>query len=132
MIAYENAASAMDWLVRAFGFREKRRITDKEGRVTHGELELSGSIVMVATPTPDYRGPKQHGEFCAQARKWLEVPYIIDGVLIYVDDVDAHFRQARAAGAEVLSPVEAGGAGRSYRVADLEGHRWMFAQREAH
>jgi len=56
MMAYEDAAAAMDWLVRAFGFVERRRMTDKQGRVVHGELELSGNTVMGASPTPDYQG----------------------------------------------------------------------------
>jgi PhnB protein len=130
MIAYENAAAAMDWLAHAFGFTEIKRLTDKEGRVTHGELEISGGSLMVATPTLDYQGPKRHAQSCEQAQRWLSVPWIVDGVLVYVDDVDLHFRNAQAAGAEILSPPENGGAGRMYRAADLEGHRWMFAQRE--
>jgi uncharacterized glyoxalase superfamily protein PhnB len=48
MIAYENAAATMDWLVHAFGFTERRRMTDQQGRVVHGELELSGNVVMVS------------------------------------------------------------------------------------
>jgi len=131
MIAYENAAAAMDWLVRAFGFSERRRMTDKQGRVVHGELELSGNMVMVASPTPDYRSPKSHGESCAQARQWLAAPWVIDGVMVFVDDVDAHFRRAGGQGAAMLSGIEDGGPGRLYRVADLEGHRWMFIQRRS-
>jgi PhnB protein len=130
MIAYEDAAAAMDWLVRAFGFTERRRMTDQQGRVVHGELELSGNTVMVASPTPDYRGPKSHAESCEQARRWSAAPWVIDGVLVFVDDVDAHHNQALAAGATMLSGIEAGGPGRRYRVADIEGHRWMFMQRE--
>jgi uncharacterized glyoxalase superfamily protein PhnB len=57
------------------------------------------------------------------------VPYVIDGVLVHVDDVDAHFEHAREAGATILSEPEDTGHGRSYRAADLEGHRWMFDQR---
>jgi len=129
MIAYENAAAAMDWLVRAFGFIERRRMTDQQGRVVHGELELSGNIVMVASPTPDYRGPKSHAESCEQARRWSAVPWVIDGVLVLVDDVDAHYNKALAMGATMLSGIEEGGPGKRYRVADLEGHRWMFMQK---
>ena len=129
MIAYENAAAAMDWLVRAFGFSERRRMTDKQGRVVHGELELSGNMVMVASPTPDYRSPKSHGESCPQARQWLAAPWVIDGVMVFVDDVDAHFRRAGREGATMLSGIEDGGPGRLYRAADPEGHRWMFIQR---
>ncbi|HKW89878.1 MAG TPA: VOC family protein [Candidatus Acidoferrales bacterium] len=129
MIAYADAATAMDWLEHAFGFRQGNRVTDKEGRVTHGELEVSGAKIFVATPTKDYQGPLRHAEACEAARRWSSVPWIIDGVLVYVDDVDAHFRTAKAAGATILSDLETGGAGWQYRAADLEGHRWMFAQR---
>jgi uncharacterized glyoxalase superfamily protein PhnB len=50
--------------------------------------------------------------------------------LVLVDDVDGHFRRARAAGATILTGIDKTGAGRGYRCADCEGHRWMFAQRK--
>ena len=131
MIAYENAAMAMTWLVRAFGFIERSRMTDQQGRVVHGELELSGSVVMLASPTSEYRSPKNHAETCDQARRWSAVPWVIDGVLVMVDDVDAHYKNALAAGAMMLSGIEEGGPGRRYRAADLEGHRWMFMQKSS-
>ncbi len=130
-ISYEDAGAAMDWLVRAFGFRESERMKDEQGRVVHGELELTGGIVMVANPTPDYQNPKRHAERCEAARRWSTVPWVIDGVLVMVDDLDTHFRRAQSAGATILSGIEDGGAGRQYRAADLEGHRWMFAERQA-
>jgi PhnB protein len=130
-MAYEDAGAAMDWLVRAFGFAERRRMTDKQGRVVHGELELSGNTVMVASPTSDYQGPKRHAQSCEQARQWLKVPWVIDGVLVFVDDIDSHFTQAKREGATLLSGIENGGPGRLYRAADPEGHRWMFVQRKA-
>jgi uncharacterized glyoxalase superfamily protein PhnB len=54
---------------------------------------------------------------------------VIDGVLVYVDDVDAHFKRAKQAGATILGELEDGFPGRRYRAEDLEGHRWMFLQR---
>jgi PhnB protein len=48
-----------------------------------------------------------------------------------VPDLDAHFERASSVGATILSEPEEGGAGRQYRVEDVEGHRWMFAQRTA-
>jgi uncharacterized glyoxalase superfamily protein PhnB len=129
MIAYENGPAAMDWLSRAFGFREKARMTTPDGRLSHGEMETGGGLVMLATPSPDYHGPKRHREECEPARRWSEVPYIIDGVLVYVDDVTAHFERAKAAGATILSPPEEASEGKRYRAEDLEGHRWMFMQR---
>jgi len=128
MIAYEHGPAAMDWLIKAFGSRERDRRV-KDGRLTHGELDTGGGVVMLATPSLHYRGPKRHREECEVARSWHDVPYIIDGVLVYVDDIDAHFARARAAGATILSPVEQGGDGKRYRAEDIEGHRWMFMER---
>ena len=85
---------------------------------------------MLATPTPDYEGPKHHREHCEQARKWSSVPWVIDGVLVYVDDIDGHYKRAKYAGANILSEPEGGPPGRRYRAEDLEGHRWMFMQRD--
>jgi uncharacterized glyoxalase superfamily protein PhnB len=129
MIAYEDGNAAMDWLIEAFGFVEADRRISADGRLTHGELEAAGAIIMLATPTPDYQSPKHHRETCEAARKWSQVPYIIDGVLVQVDDVAAHCEHARAAGALILSEPEDTPDGRRYRVEDLEGHRWMFLEK---
>ena len=128
MVAYEDGVSAMDWLARAFGFQERARMLGDNGRLSHGEMQAGHGMIMLATPSPHYHGPKRHREECEAAQKWSEVPYIIDGVLVYVDDVDAHFERARDAGATILSEVESGGPGKRYRAEDLEGHRWMFME----
>ena len=46
---------------------------------------------------------------------------------VFVDDLDAHFRQVQAAGATILSDIRQTGF-RAYTAADPEGHRWIFAQ----
>ena len=131
MIAYEDGPAAMDWLAKAFGFDEVVRMVEPNGRLSHGEMMTGkerGGMIMLATPSPHYQSPRHHRESCEAAAKWSEVPYIIDGVLVYVEDVDLHFERARAAGATILSEVESGGPGKRYRAEDLEGHRWMFMQ----
>src|SRR5438105_3804418 len=85
MIAYENGPAAMDWLAWAFGFRERARMLGEGGRLSHGEMEAGGGMIMLATPSPHYHAPKRHRQESEAARKWSEVPYIIDGVLVYVD-----------------------------------------------
>jgi len=129
MISYEDGIAALEWLVNAFGFRETARLAGPDGRLSHGEMQAGDGLIMLASPTPDYQSPKRHREVCEQARKWLSVPWIIDGVLVYVDDLSAHFRRAKAAGAKMLSDIEDGPPGRRYRAEDLEGHRWFFFEK---
>jgi PhnB protein len=131
MIAYEDGVAALDWLARAFGFHERARMTDDAGRLSHGEMQVGEGVIMLATPTPDYQGPNHHREGCEAARRWSTVPYIIDGVLVYVDDVHGHCERARTAGARILSEPEDDQYGVRYRAEDLEGHRWMFMERSA-
>jgi uncharacterized glyoxalase superfamily protein PhnB len=129
MIAYENGPAAMDWLSSAFGFKERTRMLGADGRLSHGEMQAGDGLIMLATPTPDYQGPRHHRASCEPAQRWSTVPYIVDGVLVYVADIDAHYQRARQAGATILSEPEADSYGRRYRAEDLEGHRWMFLER---
>jgi len=129
LVAYADGPAAMDWLIGVFGFRERERRLTKDGRLSHGELDTGHGLIFLATPTPDYDGPRRHRERCEAARRWSDVPYIIDGVLVFVDDLDEHFARARDGGATILSELETGPDGRRYRAEDLEGHRWMFMQK---
>ena len=129
LLSYENVAAAIDWLGEAFGFEERgERYAEPDGTVTHAELELDGAVVMLGWPGPDYQSPAHHAELCEHARRWSEVPYVVDGVLVYVEDVDRHCDRARAAGAVILREPRDEPYGRLYNAADLEGHRWMFMQ----
>jgi uncharacterized glyoxalase superfamily protein PhnB len=128
MLSYEDGVKAIEWLCAVFGFTEQTRWLDDSGRLSHGEITMGDGMIMLASPTPDYQSPKQHREQCAATAKWSAVPFIIDGALVYVDDIEKHFAAAVAGGARILSPVEVGGPGTRYRAEDLEGHRWMFMQ----
>jgi uncharacterized glyoxalase superfamily protein PhnB len=129
MLSYEDGVAALVWLAKAFGFHESARWIGEHGELSHGEMEAGDGVIMLATPTPDYISPKRLREICEPARKWAAVPYVIDGVLVYVKDLDAHFERARAAGATILSEIQDDPPGRRYRAEDLEGHRWFFMER---
>lgn len=98
--------------------------------IGHAELALDDGVIMLVDFGRGYEGPATHAKTCAATRAWMDNPYIVNGVYAQVADVHAHFRQARAAGATILSPVEDTGHGVLYRAADPEGQRWMFSQRE--
>ena len=103
---------------------------DKSGRLSHGEMEAGEGLIMLASPTPEYEAPRRHRASCEPAQKWSRVPYIIDGVLVYVDDVNGHYERAKQNGATILSEPETDDYGKRYRAEDIEGHRWMFIQRD--
>ena len=130
MIAYEDVGAAATWLCDAFGFTETMRFTEDDGHVSFAQLEHEGGVVMLGNPSPNYQSPRHHAENCEITERWMnEVPYIGTGALVYVDDVDAHCERARSNGAQILSePEDQPHGDRNYRVADHEGHRWMFAQ----
>src|SRR5829696_8374104 len=86
MLSYENGVAALEWLAKAFGFTECKRLISSDGTLAHGEMKVGGGLIMLASPTPDYESPKRHRETCERARKWSSAPWIIDGVLVYVDD----------------------------------------------
>jgi len=106
MISYEDGVAALTWLRKAFGFVETARFTTPEGRLSHGEMKAGDGLIMLASPSPDYHGPKHHREVCEQARKWSTVPWIVDGVLVYVDGLDRHFKHAPAVRARILCEIE--------------------------
>jgi uncharacterized glyoxalase superfamily protein PhnB len=115
-LLYEDVGAALEWLSRAFGFRERLRFQGEDGAVTHAEMELDGGEVMLGWPGPDYRNPRHLGQTTQL-------------VHVYVEDVDAHFERAREVGAEIVSePQDQEYGDRRYDVKDPEGHLWSFAQ----
>lgn len=115
-LLYEDVAGALDWLAKAFGFSERLRYTDEHGNVTHAESAFADGSVMMGDPGADYASPRRSGGSSAQ-------------VHVYVDNLDAHYEQAKAAGAEIVSePAEQPYGDRRYDAKDLEGHLWSFAE----
>lgn len=116
-LLYEDVGGTMEWLRTAFGLRPRHRMTGPGGMVQHADMEFEGGVVMMGCPGPDYRNPKHTGHRTQE-------------LYIYVDDVDAHFRRAREAGAQIIEePADQPYGDRRYRCLDPEGHAWCFAQR---
>lgn len=114
-LTYADAPSAIDFLIRAFGFVESLRYPMPDGRVGHCELVYEGNTLMLASVFDGFG----------------ETPLTLGNttcmLYCYVDDVDAHYARALEAGATITSePLDEHGM-RRYRASDLEGHRWVFA-----
>jgi len=129
-LGYEDAAGAIEWLERAFGFRENREErSEAAGTIGHAELELDGAAIFLSTP-PGYANPRTIRAESEAARRATDNPWVIDGHFVEVDDLDAHYEQAKSAGAQIIrEPDEPGIGFRIYTAEDPEGHRWMFGQR---
>ena len=116
---YDDVGAAIDWLVKAFGFEIRLRMTDKDGAVVHGEVELKDSLVMLG--------------LAAEVEAW-ESPRTLGGrvsqrLYVFVDDVDAHYERAVSVGAQIIrEPADQFWGDRVYECIDPEGHRWKFAQ----
>jgi uncharacterized glyoxalase superfamily protein PhnB len=112
---YEDLAAALDWLAKAFGFTERMRDTQADGSVGHCEMAYGDSVIMFGSP-PGFRSPAHGGSVSV-------------GVHVHVDDVDGHYAQAVAAGAQAQrEPTDMPYGVRSYGALDFEGHQWWFAQ----
>ena len=130
-LGYEDAAAAIDWLCAAFGAVEntESRYTAEDGTIGHAELDLEGSTIYLSTPE-GYVGSRSHRQSCEIERRMHDNPWVIDGLFVEVEDVDAHHGRAVEAGASVIRGLDEPGIGyRIYTAEDLEGHRWMFGQR---
>lgn len=114
-LLYEDAGQALGFLSRAFGFEETRRTTSPAGQVSHAEMRYKGGEIQLGQPSLP-SSPRRYGGTTVLLN-------------VYVDDVDAHCAQARAAGAEILDEPEDQDYGeRRYHCRDPEGHSWYFAQ----
>src|SRR5258708_39919623 len=98
-IFYDDAAKAIDWLCRAFGFEIRIRVEGEGGRIEHSELTHGDAVVMVSQ-AGNVRPGREHWPKGASPRGLgganTQMP------MLYVDDVDSHCAQARGAGAVIL------------------------------
>ena len=117
-LPYEDVGAALAFLERAFGFREISRMVSAEGKLLHVNIEFADGVIGIG-------GQGAHGAVSPK-RGGIESQYIS----VFVADVDAHLRRARAAGARIAGgPYDHAWGERSYEALDPEGHRWRFRQR---
>src|SRR5205814_2292652 len=118
LLVYSDIPAAHDFLMAAFGFESGGVERNAEGVAVHAEVRAGDTKIWLhrVTDQHDLGAPKTPGVQGA-------------GLVVHVDDVDAHFKRARATpGAEIDSePTDQPYGQREYGVRDPEGHRWWFA-----
>jgi uncharacterized glyoxalase superfamily protein PhnB len=120
-LAYRDPAAAVDYLVRVFGFRERRELRQEHGDSLMAWLESGDGVVMLST------GGEGH-----DIHSPLDAGHTSVMLNVYVDDIDAHHDHAVAEGARIVMPLEDMFWGdRRYEAVDPEGHRWHFSERLA-
>jgi PhnB protein len=114
-LVLDDAAAAIAWYGKAFGAEELTRSVGAEGKIMHAEIKLGDSRIMVNDAVMGMKSAKDLGG--SPASLWL-----------YVDDCDALFKRAVAAGAEVMMPLgDMFWGDRFGSVIDPFGYRWSLA-----
>jgi uncharacterized glyoxalase superfamily protein PhnB len=118
-LAYRDERAALDHLVRVFGFEEIREArTDLGGHIL-AFLRMGDGYLMIGREDDEVHrihSPARLGGSSVQ-------------IQVRVHDIDAHYRRAVAAGADITMPLEDAFYGeRRYEASDPEGHRWHFAE----
>ena len=119
MILGNRAAEAIDFYKAAFGAEERVRMLADDGRrIMHAHLIISGASLMLNDDFPEYRGPGATPEG----------PPAGTVLHLQVDDADAWFDRAVAAGASARMPLQDMFWGDRYgHVGDPFGHVWSIA-----
>ena len=114
----DGAADAIRFYGEAFGATEVLRMPMGDtGKLAHAEIRIGDSHVMISDEWPDmgFLGPKSRGGATAS-------------LMIYLEDVDAAFERAVAAGCSAERPPEDQFWGdRMGTLVDPFGHRWSLA-----
>jgi uncharacterized glyoxalase superfamily protein PhnB len=113
-IRYRDAMAAIDFLERAFGFERGDVHQGQDGTVHHAELRFAGEWIMLGSTSSGSDGR-------------LDLPSGPTWIYVVVDEPDAHYERAVAAGAEIVRDLKDEDYGsRGYTARDPEGNVWSF------
>lgn len=83
----EDVGKALDLLTRAFGFKERLR-AEYGGSITHAQMDVGEGSIMMGGQGGPFRAP--------------EGATVSQYATVHIENVDAHFARAKAAGAVIL------------------------------
>jgi uncharacterized glyoxalase superfamily protein PhnB len=118
-LRYRDAPAAIAWLCNAFGFTQRQVYAGSvSGTIEHAELEFGGGMVML--------GSVRDTDSSRMMRHPDEAGGVTQGIYVVVADINAHYRRAKAADAEIVMEIMEQPYGRFYSCRDPEGHIWSF------
>lgn len=118
ILTFDNAVKAIDWYKSALDAEEISRALGPDGKVMHAELRIGDSRMMLHDAMMGKKGPKALGGSPA-------------GLWIYVEDCDALFNRAVAAGAQITMPMgDQFWGDRCGTFTDPHGYDWSIATRK--
>ncbi|QHS52784.1 VOC family protein [Edaphobacter sp. 12200R-103] len=116
---YRDCPAAIEWLCKALGF-EKHAVHMEEDLVMHAQLNFGNGMIMLGS------AQKKQNDYA----RWTAMPDEVGGretrsVYLVVDDCDAAYAQAKAAGAEMVFDLEEKPyGGKGFTCRDPEGYLW--------
>jgi uncharacterized glyoxalase superfamily protein PhnB len=129
-MSYRNAPEAIEWLCSVFGFKKRTIVPGPDNTIMHAELTLGNGMIML-------------GSVNDQMSSLLKQPDEIGGaetrgINLIVENADAVYARAKAAGAKIVLEIEDKPyGGRGFACRDLEGRLWWVGtynpwERETH
>jgi uncharacterized glyoxalase superfamily protein PhnB len=122
VLRYRDASAAIEWLCEAFGFEKNLVVPNEDATIAHAQLSFGNGMIMLGPV------PKNETEF----GRLMKQPDEIGGAetqsaYVVVEDADAVYARAKAAGARVVIEIkDEDYGGRGFSCHDLEGHLWSF------
>ena len=119
----------IDWLCQAYGFELRLKVEGDGGQIEHSELCFGEAVIMLSRECP------VDDRFVIPGLSPLTAGANTQNLMIYVDDVEAHFAHARSHGAVIVNQPQTHDYGddywsdRSYGTLDPEQHHWWFSER---
>jgi PhnB protein len=117
-LTLDDCPRAIEWYKQALGATEVSRAPGPDGKIMHAEIRLGDSRIMVNDAVMGGKGPAGYGG--SPASLW-----------VYVEDCDAIYNRAVAAGAKVRMPMgDQFWGDRCGTILDPSGYQWTFATRK--
>lgn len=122
-ITYYNPETTIEWLCQALGFEKHLIISDESGQISHAELLLDNSMIMIGSANPG-----------SELSQYIKHPSDLEGaitqspyIVLNSESIKPHYERAMKNGARILHELrEEDYGGRHYSCYDIEGHLWSF------